>query len=60
MSDVHVTDQYTFELLPGVTRQSVSYTNRYGIAISADLYLPRDFDPATKYPASWSDRLMVA
>jgi fermentation-respiration switch protein FrsA (DUF1100 family) len=59
MSDVHVTDQYTFEVLPGVTRQSVLYSNRYGIDISADLYLPRDFDP-TKYPASWSDRLMVA
>jgi len=36
------TEQYTFPLSDQVTRQKVTYKNRYGIAISADLYLPKN------------------
>ncbi|MDB5263913.1 MAG: peptidase [Adhaeribacter sp.] len=33
---------YTFQLSDKVTRQTVTYQNRYGISISADLYLPKN------------------
>ncbi|HEY8804933.1 MAG TPA: alpha/beta hydrolase [Clostridium sp.] len=45
------TDNYIFELSNKVTRKSVSYKNRYGIMISADLYIAKDFDENKKYPA---------
>jgi uncharacterized protein len=45
------TDNYIFELSDKVTRKSVSYKNRFGINIAADLYLPKDFDEAKKHPA---------
>jgi fermentation-respiration switch protein FrsA (DUF1100 family) len=51
MNSVQTTDQYTFGVLPGVTRESVTYSNRYGVVLAADLYLPAGFDPATRYPA---------
>jgi len=35
-------EHYTFQLSDKVTRQKVSYKNRYGILIAADLYLPKD------------------
>ncbi|WP_420147899.1 alpha/beta hydrolase [Spirosoma sp.] len=35
-------EQYTFQLSDKVTRQHVTYKNRYGITISADLYLPKN------------------
>src|SRR5688500_2105072 len=35
-------EYYTFQLSDKVTRQKVSYKNRYGISISADLYLPKN------------------
>jgi fermentation-respiration switch protein FrsA (DUF1100 family) len=35
-------EHYTFQLSDKVTRKKVSFKNRYGIAISADLYLPKD------------------
>jgi len=35
-------DQYTFELSDKVTRQKVSFKNRYGITLAGDLYLPKD------------------
>jgi len=44
-------DNYIFELNDQVTRTPVSYKNRFGIAIAADLYLPRDFDKSMKHPA---------
>jgi fermentation-respiration switch protein FrsA (DUF1100 family) len=44
-------DDYIFELDPNVTRTPVSYPNRYGIAISADLYLPKDFDETARHAA---------
>ena len=36
------TAHYTFQLSDKVTRQKVTYKNRYGIAITADLYLPKN------------------
>jgi fermentation-respiration switch protein FrsA (DUF1100 family) len=35
-------DQYTFELSEKVTRQKVSFKNRYGITLTGDLYLPKN------------------
>jgi uncharacterized protein len=35
-------DRYTFELSDKVTRQKVTFKNRYGIALTADLYLPKN------------------
>lgn len=34
-------NHYTFELSDKVTRQKVSFKNRYGITLSGDLYLPK-------------------
>lgn len=42
---------YIFELSDKVTRESVSYKNRFGIKIAADLYLPKDFDDSMKHRA---------
>jgi len=44
-------DNYIFDLDPGVTRTPVSYKNRYGIPIAADLYRPTYFDESGEYPA---------
>ena len=44
-------DNYIFELSEKVTRKSVSYKNRYGITIAADLYMAKDFDESKKHPA---------
>lgn len=35
-------DHYTFTLSDKVTRQKVSFKNRYGITLSGDLYLPKN------------------
>ncbi|PTN05284.1 alpha/beta hydrolase [Mangrovibacterium marinum] len=35
-------DQYTFELSDQVTREKVHFTNRYGITLTGDLYLPKN------------------
>lgn len=40
---------YIFELSDKVTRKSVSYKNRFGIQIAADLYLPKDIEESKKY-----------
>ncbi len=40
---------YRFDLAPEVTRTPVRYTNRYGIEIAADLYLPADLDKTTAH-----------
>lgn len=37
-------NQYTFQLSNQVTRQKVSFKNRYGITLSADLYLPKNIE----------------
>ncbi|WP_203291563.1 alpha/beta hydrolase [Maricaulis parjimensis] len=42
---------HIFELSDTVSRQSVSYRTRYGIKVSAELYLPKDHDEAGAYPA---------
>ena len=44
-------DNYIFELSDQVRRTPVTDPTRYGISISADLYLPKDFDESTKLPA---------
>src|SRR5688500_17844518 len=35
-------DNYTFQLSDRVIRQKVTFKNRYGITIAADLYLPKN------------------
>jgi fermentation-respiration switch protein FrsA (DUF1100 family) len=41
------TDHYTFELSVKVTRQKVSFANRYGIRLTGDLYLPKSTEGKT-------------
>ena len=36
------TEYYTFQLSDKVTRQKVTFKNRYGITLTGDLYLPKD------------------
>jgi len=40
--DMEQTDHYTFPLSDKVTREKVSFKNRYGITLAADLYLPKN------------------
>lgn len=42
---------YIFSLSDNVIRKPVSYKNRFGITLAADLYLPADFDADASYPA---------
>ena len=35
-------DHYTFQLSDKVTRQKVTFKNRYGITLAGDLYLPKN------------------
>ena len=35
-------EKYTFELCDKVTREKVTFKNRYGIALTGDLYLPKN------------------
>ncbi|MDX8339420.1 alpha/beta hydrolase [Draconibacterium sp. IB214405] len=35
-------EHYTFKLSDKVTREKVTFTNRYGITLTGDLYLPKD------------------
>ena len=44
-------DNYIFDLDENVTRTPVSYDNRYGIKLSGDLYLPKNFDKSQKHAA---------
>ena len=44
-------DNYIFELSDEVTRQPISYKNRFGIEVAADLYLSKDFDESKKHAA---------
>lgn len=41
----------TFPQSEKVTHEKVSYPNRYGITIAADIYMPKDADASKKYPA---------
>lgn len=42
MENMDNTAHYTFTLSDKVTRQKVSFTNRYGITLVGDLYLPKN------------------
>ncbi|HET7003787.1 MAG TPA: alpha/beta hydrolase [Puia sp.] len=42
MTDTQANGGYTFMLSNKVTRQKVTFKNRYGIILSGDLYLPKD------------------
>jgi fermentation-respiration switch protein FrsA (DUF1100 family) len=42
MKDTAKTEHYTFELSDKVTRQKVTFKNRYGITLTGDLYLPKE------------------
>ncbi|MDT0321191.1 alpha/beta hydrolase [Streptomyces millisiae] len=46
-----VTDNHIFDLDEDVTRTPVSYHNRFGITLAANLYRPKDFDESRRYPA---------
>src|SRR5438034_11739728 len=50
-SHMSLPDNYIFDLDENVTRTPVSYTNRFGITIAADLYRPKDFDESREYAA---------
>lgn len=39
---MNTSEHYTFKLSDKVTRQKVSFKNRYGITLSGDLYLPKN------------------
>ena len=41
----------TFKLSDKVTVEKVSYQNRYGITVAADMYLPKNIDKSQKYAA---------
>lgn len=42
MSNTEKTEQYTFNLSDKVTRNKVSFKNRYGITLTGDFYLPKE------------------
>jgi fermentation-respiration switch protein FrsA (DUF1100 family) len=42
MNNTEQTDHYTFQLSDKVTRQAVTFKNRYGITVSGDLYTPKN------------------
>jgi hypothetical protein len=42
MNDTAKTEHYTFELSDKVTRQKVTFKNRYGIELTGDLYIPKN------------------
>lgn len=42
---------YIFELSENVERKHISYKNRYGLDIAADLYMAKDINLSKRYPA---------
>jgi uncharacterized protein len=42
MNNTEQKEHYTFQLSNKVTRQAVTFKNRYGITLSGDLYLPKN------------------
>ena len=42
MTEVKQAEHYTFKLSDKVTRQAVTFKNRFGITIAADLYIPKN------------------
>jgi fermentation-respiration switch protein FrsA (DUF1100 family) len=47
MKTTEATDHYTFTLSDQVTRQKVTFVNRYGIRLTGDLYVPKKHDGQT-------------
>ena len=47
MKSAELSDHYTFPLSDKVTRQKVSFVNRYGIRLTGDLYVPKNHDGKT-------------
>ncbi|MDO5609152.1 MAG: alpha/beta hydrolase [Capnocytophaga sp.] len=45
------TEYYIFDLSDNVIREKVTYKNRYGIDIVADMYVAKDLDKTKKHPA---------
>jgi fermentation-respiration switch protein FrsA (DUF1100 family) len=45
------TEYYTFELSGNVTREHVSYPNRFGITLAGDLYTAKNLDRNKRHPA---------
>lgn len=44
-------NEKTFSISEKVTVEKVSFKNRYGITVAADMYLSKDIDNSQKYPA---------
>src|SRR3954451_22990737 len=42
MNNTEPTEHYTFQLNDKVTRQAITFKNRYGITVSGDLYTPKN------------------
>lgn len=49
--NVEKTEYLTFTLSEKVTKQTVRYSNRYGITVAAHLYTPKNLDASKKHPA---------
>lgn len=47
MNEREKTEHYTFELSDKVTRQKVTFKNRYGITLTGDLYIPKNHSNET-------------
>ena len=43
MNNTEKKEHYTFELSDGVTREKVTFKNRYGITLTGDLYIPKNY-----------------
>ncbi len=46
-----IIDNKTFTVSSDVTVENVQFTNRYGILVSGDMYLPKNLDKSTEHPA---------
>ena len=44
-------DTRVFAINPDIKAHDVQFKNRFGITLAGHLYLPKNFDPAKKYPA---------
>ena len=42
MKNTNQQEQYTFKLSDKVTREKITFKNRYGITVSGDLYTPKN------------------
>ncbi|WP_279526015.1 alpha/beta hydrolase [Staphylococcus gallinarum] len=45
-----VKTNYIFNLSESITRKNIKFKNRFGIILSADIYLPAEFDENKHYP----------